>query len=152
MTLQEAQRKFSKIISSMKVGDDALTTMEKLDSLQASLPLEGEFKVLNDAITEAQGKLHGAVTAKTLKELKQTEAGVVEAAVLLSQVATKADKDARVLTFAKPTLIAAALSESVSQLQEIKTAANTKDFEQVAAKALALTALLQQIQESIKEV
>ena len=155
MTFQAAQQNFSTILSNVNTGmtgAEITQRMRELDALQQSLPGAQEFDVLADAISDAQSKLRGAVTQATLRELKQSEAGIVEASTLLSKVATKAGNDARNLTLEKPTLIAAALSESVIKLQELKTAANTRDFEQITAKTLALTALLRQIQGSIKTV
>ena len=150
MTFQQAQQKYSTILAALQGGADPLGTMNKLEALQGSLPAEEEYRILVEAINEMQGKLHGQITADTLRELKRTEAGVVEASVLLSRVATKANADARMLRLDKPQLVAAALAESVIELQELKTAANNGNLDQIATKVQALTTLFQQALGAIR--
>ena len=63
----------------------------------------------------------------------------------------KAEANAKILTFEKPKLVAAALAESVAKLKELKEAAKAGDLGATASKAEALLALFESIRATVKE-
>ena len=153
MTFQEAQTKFSAIVESITGTMDSGALVQKqrdLIALQNSLPASAEFDVIADAIAEFSPKLTGKLTQAVLASLKSREASMTAASDLLTQVADKASADAKTLTFDDPKLVAAALSESVSQLQDLRQAAQDGDVGQVATKVDALATLIEHVRSSIK--
>jgi hypothetical protein len=153
MTLQEAQTQFSSIVDSISPALSAAALDAKTDALlalQQNLPSGSEFDVVSRAITEMITKLEGQITGTVLSDLQLTKAVVIEASNLLQKVATKADAEARLLTFEKPKLVLTALNEAASKLNEIRESVKRKDFQQVSVKADALMSLVQTTLQSIK--
>lgn len=152
MTFQEAQTKFSAILESITTtmnSGELLQKQRDLIALQNSLPASAEFDVIADTIADFSPKLTGMIAQGVLASLKSREAGIREASSLLTQVATKASANAKTLSFAEPKLIAATLNETVTQLQELRTAAKAGDFVQVATKVDALNTLIEHVRGSI---
>ena len=153
MTLQEAQNQLSGIINSIAAGMKAAELDQKTDALlalQDSLPGGSEFDVISKAITEIMPKLEGQITTAVLSELQLSKATIVESSNLLQQVGTKANAEARVLTFEKPKLVLTALNEAALKLKEIRDAAKANDLQQVGVKADALISLVENTLQSIK--
>lgn len=153
MTFQEAQTAFSNIVSSIVAGMSLPALSQKQEDLQNlmnSLPRTGEFSPIVKAIAEFSPKLVGQGTLEALKELQSRDATFKEASGLLTQVSQKADADARTLTFEKPKLVAAALTESLTKLQELRAAAKSGKFDEAASKVDALVALVEHVRVSIK--
>lgn len=153
MTFQEAQTKFSTIVGSLATtmsSGDVLQKQRELIALQNSLPESAEFDLIADAIAEYSPKLTGMIAQGVLDSLKSREASIKEASNLLTQVANKANDNAKTLSFTEPRLVAAALNETVTQLQKLRTAAKAGDFEQAIAKVDALATLMENVRSSIK--
>ena len=153
MTFQEAQTKFSAIVGSITAtmsSGDLSQKQRDLIALQNSLPDAAEFDVIADAIADFSPKLTGMIAQGVLDSLKSRESSIKAASILLTQVASKASANAKTLTFDEPKLIAAALNESVIQVQELRAAAKAGDIEQVAAKVDALATLIEHVRSSIK--
>ena len=153
MTFLEAQTKFSAIVNSITTtmsSGDRLQKQRNLLTLQNSLPESAEFDVIANAISDFSPKLTGMIAEGVLDSLKSREASIKEASNLLTQVAHKAGANAKTLSFDNPKLVAAALNETVTQLQELRTAAKAGDFEQAASKVDALATLLEHVRASIK--
>ena len=153
MTFQEAQAKFSAIVSSVQpaMSSGELVQRQKdLQNLLNSLPSAAEFDPIASAIAEFSPKLAGQVTHAVVKDLQSRDATLKEASGLLARVANKAEADARTLTFQKPKLVAAALTEALVNLQELRAAAKSGNLDQAAAKAEALIALVEHVRGSIK--
>src|SRR5206468_2241300 len=110
MTFQEAQTKFSSIVSSMSPAMSSRELVQKqrdLQNLLTSLPNTQEFDPIVSAIAEFSPKLAGEVTQAVVQDLQSRDAAFKEVSGLLTQVSNKADADARTLTFEKPKLVAA---------------------------------------------
>ena len=153
MTFQEAQTRFSTITGNITTATSPAELLQKqqaLIALQNSLPSSAEFDAIADAIAEFSPKLTGAIVQGDLAALQGREAGLKAAASLLTQVEARANADARVLTFEKPKMVLAALNETVTTLQELRTAAKNGDYVLAAAKIDALATLVQQVRGSIK--
>lgn len=153
MTLQEAQNQFSNITNSIVAGTSAAELDHKTDALlelQQNLPPGREFDVVSKAITEIMAKLEGETTAAVLDQLRLSKATMVEASNLLQQVGTRANAEARVLTFEEPKLVLTALNEAAFKLKEIRAAAKANDFQQVGVKSEALISLVETTIQSIK--
>jgi hypothetical protein len=153
MTFQEAQTKFSAIVGSLTAtmtSGEVLQKQRELIALQNSLPESAEFDVIANTIADYTPKLTGITTQDVLDSLKSREDSIMAASSLLTQVANKASANAKTLTFTEPKLIAAALNETVTRLQELRNAAKVGDFEQVATKVDALSTLIENVRSSIK--
>ncbi len=153
MTFQAAQAKFSAIIGGLAAtssSDEVLQQQRALIALQNSLPAAAEFDVLADAIAECSPKLTGRITQGALSSLQARDASLKAAAGLLTQVTSQANANAQTLAFAEPRLIAAALKQTVTQLQELRAAAQAGDFEQAVAKVDALATLIEHVRGSIQ--
>ena len=153
MTFQEAQARFSSIVGSitmnMTSGELAAKQVE-LQALQNSLPLTHEFDPISDAIAEYSPKLVGIITRAVLTSLQSRAAALEGASTLLDRVSSEAEADARTLTFEKPRLVLAALTESVNALKDVRAAAEARDFESAASKVDAVVMLIEQVRTSIK--
>jgi len=154
MTFQEAQAKFSAIVNSISPTMSSSELVQKQRDLQAllmSLPNIPEFNPIAQAITDFSPKLKGQVTQAVAVALQAQDAVLKEASDLLTQVASKAEANAKILTFEKPKLVAAALAESLAKLKELKEAAKAGDLGATASKAEALLALFESIRATVKE-
>lgn len=153
MTFQEAQTRFSAIVNSITPTMSSGGVLQKqrdLIALENSLPASAEFDVIANAISDFSPKLTGMVAQGVLDSLKSRESSVQAASSLLTQVADDANSNAKALTFEKPKLVAAALNETVAQLQELRTAAKAGDVEQAVSKVDALATLIEHVRSSIK--
>jgi hypothetical protein len=153
MTFQEAQTKFSSIVSNINPAMSSSALVQKqrdLQKLLISLPNTPEFDLIASAIAELSPKLVRHVTQAVVQALQSRNATFEAVSGLLAHVSDKADADARTLTFAKPRLVAAALTESLTQLQELRVAAKTGNFEEAAARVDALVALVEHVRASIQ--
>ena len=153
MTFQEAQTMFSNLVSSVSTAMSSSELVQKqkdLRNLLNSLPNTPEFDPIAKVIAEFSPKLAGNVTRAVVSDLQSRDATLKEASVLLTQVSNKADADARTLTFEKPKLVAAALTESLAKLEELRMAAKSGNFEEAASKVDALLTLVEHVRGSIK--
>lgn len=153
MTFQDAQTQFAKIIGTITTALTSAQLVQKQAELQVlldSCPNTAEFDPITSAITELSPKLAGAVTQLVLQDLQTRAAALNEAVALLSRTTKRAEADAKMLTFDKPKVVVAALTESVKTLQEIRVAAKAGDLATVAPKVEALVVLLEQIRASAK--
>jgi len=153
MTFQEAQTQFSSIVSNINPSmssSDLVHKQRALQNLLASLPNTLEFDPIAAAIAEFSPQLAGQVTQAVVQALQSRDSTFKAASGLLTQVATQADADARTLTFAKPQLVAAALTASLSQLQDLRAAIQSGNLEAAASKVEALVALVEHVRPSIQ--
>lgn len=153
MTFQEAQARFSSIVNGVSPAMSSADLVQKqkdLQSLLSDLPNTAEFDPIAEAISEFSPKLKGKVTQAVAKDLRSRDAIFSEASTLFAVTSEKAEADARTLTFAEPKLIATALVESVTTLQQIRDAANEGNLVEAALKADALALMLLQVQQSIR--
>ena len=119
-------------------------------NLQLALPNTPEFDPIRQTIADFLPRLVGQVAQAVLAELQSRTASLGAASALLTHTANEAAADARVLTFEKPKLIAAALKNAVDAVQQIRDAAKAGNFVQAIEKAQALQVLLSQAQTTIK--
>jgi hypothetical protein len=151
--LQEAQTRFSNIINSIDVhmsSNDLLAKQAQLQALQDSLPNTPELNPIADAIADVQPKLMGMVTQAVLISLQSREQTLKEATSLITHVATEANANARSLSFEKPKLVLATLTQSIDALRDIKATAQAQNFEAAAVKIDAVVTLIEQARNSIK--
>jgi hypothetical protein len=153
MTFQEAQTKFSSIVGSVSPAmssSDLVQKQRDLQRLLTSLPNTPEFDLIANAIAEFSPKLAGQVTQAVVTSLQSRDSTFKQASGLLNQVSINADADARTLSFEKPKLVVAALTESVTKLKEVRAAAKAGNIEEAASKVDLLLALVEQVRASIK--
>lgn len=153
MTFQEAQNSFSNLVSSISPAMSSSELVQKqkdLRNLLNSLPNTAEFDPIAKAIAEFSPKLAGSVTQAVVLDLQSRDATFKEASGLLTQVSAKADKDTRTLNFEKPKLIAAALTESLTKLNELRAAAKAGNIADASSKVEALVALMEHVRATIK--
>jgi SMC interacting uncharacterized protein involved in chromosome segregation len=154
MTFQEAQAQFSTITARAKANmpsGDLVQVQRDLITLQGRLPDSPEFDVIANAIDEFSPKLTGQIAQAVLDSLKSRDSAIREASALLTQVANKAQNNARALNLEQPKLIAAGLTEAVTKIQELRDATKARDVETAASKVEALATLVQYLQSTIKE-
>ena len=154
MTFQEAQSSFSNLVDSISAGMSSSELVQKQNefrNLLISLPNTAEFDPIAKAIDEFSLKLAGSVTHAVLRDLQSRDATFKEASALLTQVSSKADANAKTLTFQKPKLVAAAVVESIATLKELTDAAKAGQVEATAAKAQALLTLFENVKATITE-
>jgi hypothetical protein len=131
-------------------SSERVQKQKDLHNLLNSLPNTAEFDPIANVIAEFSPKLAGSVTQAVLIDLQSRDATLKAASVLLTQVSNKADADARTLTFEKPRLVAAALTEALGKLGELRMAAQSGNIEEAAAQVETLLTLIQHVQGSIK--
>jgi hypothetical protein len=131
-------------------SSELVQKQKDLRNLLNSLPNTAEFDPIANAIAEFSPKLAGSVTQAVIIDLQSRDATLKEASGLLTQVSNKADADARTLTFEKPRLVAAALTEALVKLGELRIAAKSGNVAEAAAKVEALLTLIEHVQGSIK--
>ena len=153
MTFQEAQTQFSSIVSSLSPTMSSSELVQKqrdLQNLLTRLPNTREFDPLVEVIVEFSPRLVGQVTQAVIEALRSHDATFKAVSGLLTHVSRQAAVDARTLTFEQPQLVAAALTESLNTLQELRTAAQFGNFAAATAKVDALVALVEHVRASIK--
>jgi len=153
MTFQDAQTQFATTVKGVApelTSSELVQKQRDLQNLLAQLPNTPEFDPIASAISEYSPKLKGQVTQAVVKALQSRDAVFTQASHLFAQISTKADADARNLTFEKPKLILATLADSVEQLQQIRNAATAGDSETAGSKAEALALMLIQVQQTLK--
>ena len=153
MVFQEAQARFSAIVQSIVPGMSSSQTLAKQNELRVlleSLPNTAEFDPIASAIAELSPKLTGVVSTAVLNELRSRDNAFKETSTLLAHVTQKANADARALRFEQPKLVVAALTEAVTTLKEVQSAADEGKFHEVASKAEALVALIEQVKATVK--
>jgi hypothetical protein len=153
MTFQEAQSRFSSIVAGVTPASksgELVRTQQELLALLDSLPATEEFNPIASAITEFSPKLTGRVTKAVATALALCDGALQDASGLLTRVSGVAEADARTLDFVKPKLVAAALAESATRLQELGTAVKAENYEEAAAKVSALLILVEHVRASIK--
>lgn len=99
MTFQEAQIRFSEIVGGLSLALSADGLSQKRDELLAlavSLPPNPAFDPIAAAIQEFSPKLSAQLTQAVLNDLQSRDASFKETSDRLTQVADKAQADARV--------------------------------------------------------
>jgi len=153
MTLQDAHAQFTALAEKVTPGRtpaELAAISAALNSLMRALPNAEEFDVIGQEIADFSKKLSGQMDQAALADLQSRTAILTTANQLLTDTANRAAADARTLTFAKPTLIAATLKTSLTTVLELRDAAKTGNVQQALEKAQALQALLIQAQSTIK--
>jgi hypothetical protein len=153
MTLQEAQAKFSSIVNSVTVNMSSGELGQKqteLETLLNTLPNTPEFNPISEAIAEVSPKLLGKITQAVVDSLRSRDEALKGGISLFDRVSTKANADARTLTFEKPKLVLAALTETVTALKDAQVAVKEKNFESAASKIDSVVKLIEKVKDTIK--
>jgi hypothetical protein len=154
MTFQEAQARFTALVQSVTPALSAAELAQiqaQLYSLMCSVPNTPVFDPIVEAIKEVSPRLSGQITQAVLDGLAARSTALEAATGLLNKTAADAGADARVLQFAQPRLVAAALSNSVQTAQQLRDAIKAGNIAEVYSKAQALLVLLRQLESTIKE-
>ena len=155
MTFQEAQTRFTNIVQTITPGLGSAELVQKqtqLQNLLNSLPNTAGFDPIANAIAELSPKLAGQVTQAVLADLQSRDASLRAAAGLLDRVENRAQADARTLRLEQPKMIVAALTESVTTLQQIRNDVQAGRLESAVANTEALLSLVNTVRTTIKSV
>jgi hypothetical protein len=155
MTFQEAQARFTGIVQTITPGLGSAELVQKqaqLQSLLNSLPNSVEFDPIANAIGELSPKLSGQVTQAVLADLQSRDARLQAAAGLLNRVENRAQADARTLRLEQPKMVVAALTESVTTLEQIRNDVQAGNLLTAVANTEALLSLVNTVRTTIKSV
>jgi hypothetical protein len=155
MTFQEAQARFTSIVQTITPGLSSAELVQKQAQLQGllnSLPNSVEFDLLANAIAEFSPKLSGQVTQAVLADLQSRDARLQAAAGLLNRVENRAQADARTLRLEQPKMVVAALTESVTTLEQIRNDVQAGNLLTAVANTEALLSLVNTVRTTIKSV
>lgn len=153
MNFSEAKGQLDRLVQQLTPGLAPATIVgikRELVALAGTLPNSAEFDPIRELILEFLPQLQGSVAQSVLASLQSRTAALGAATDLLAQTAADAEADARVLTFEKPRLIAAAVTNAIATAQQMRGAIAKGDYPQALEKAQALEALLAHAQSTIK--
>jgi hypothetical protein len=153
MTLAEAHDQFTALAQKVSPGRtpaELAAISADLNTLLHSLPNTEDFDAMCQQITGFSKLLSGQMSQAVLADLQSRSAALSTANKLLTDTATTAAADARVLTFEKPRLIAATLTTALTTAQQMRTAISSGNYSQALEKAQALETLFLNAQSTIK--
>jgi hypothetical protein len=152
MTLQEAQKKLDRIVSSIDVNltDDEIEKISiDLDALLQSIPFKPEFNPIIDYISTTQARLADQITEITLAKIRSGNEVFTRAIKEVTKISEKAQQSAQLLSMEKAKLVIPAITKSINGIKSIRNSINDDDYVAAAEKAEELIIILNMIKTEV---